>query len=64
MLIDGESLESQVAAGAVMGLYWPGKIERRLHAQVCKAILHDFEVHCDYAGHFDGAAEGDLSVSL
>jgi hypothetical protein len=57
MLIDGESLKSEITAGAIVGFNRSRKIERRFHPEISHAIFHDLEVNGDDAGHFNSATE-------
>ena len=64
ILINAEALKRQIPARSIVGLHWPWEEKRGFHAQVRHAVLHDVELDRDDAGHFDGAAEADLAVSL
>lgn len=64
VLVDGESLESEVPAGAELGLDGTGEEDGGFHAHLGHAVFDDGELECDDAGHLDGTAEGDLAVSL
>ena len=64
VLVDAEAFEGEIATGTVMRFDGSGEEERRFHAEVGHAVLHDGEFEGDDAGHFDGATEGDLAVTL
>ncbi|KAH9841297.1 Thromboxane-A synthase, partial [Teratosphaeria destructans] len=64
VLVDGEALEVEVAAGTELRFHGAGDVEGGAHVEVAHAALHDGELDGDDAGHLDGAAEGDLAVAL
>jgi hypothetical protein len=63
VLVDGEPFEVNVTAGAELRFYGTGDVDGRLHIQLLHSAFHDTELDGDDAGHFDGAAKGDLTVS-
>jgi hypothetical protein len=64
VLIDREAFKGEISARAVMWFNRPREVKRGLHAQVCYAIFHDFEVDSDHSGHFNGTAKRDFAVAL
>ncbi len=64
VLVDAEAFEGEVATGAELRLHGALLEDGRFHAEVGHAVFHDAEFQADDAGHFDGAAEGDLAVAL
>jgi len=53
-----------VSSWPKLRLNWTRDINGALEAQVGYSVLDDLEVDGDDAGHFDGAAEGNLAVTL
>ena len=64
LLVDAESLKSQIPTRSVMGLHGSRQEKRALHVQILHAALHHRQLQCDDPGHFNRAAERDLPVSL
>jgi hypothetical protein len=64
VLVDAKAFEGEVAAGAELGLDGALVEDGGFHAEVGDAVFHHREFEGDDAGHFDGAAEGDLAVTL
>jgi hypothetical protein len=63
-LVHAEALKVDVPPWSELWLDGAGDVDRALEAEVGYALFDDAEVDCDYAGHLDGAAEGDLAVAL
>ena len=64
VLIDAEALKGQVSTRTIMRLNRSWQEKRRLHAQIGHSVLHNSKLDGDDAGHFDGSAERDFTVSL
>ena len=64
LMIDAESLKSQIPPRPVMRLHWPGQENRALHAQILHPILHNGKLQRDYPRNLNGATERDLAVAL
>lgn len=63
-MVDAEALEGQVATGAELRLNGARMENGRFHAHVRHAAFNHVELDGDYAGHLDGAAEGDFAIAL
>ena len=57
LLVDAESFEGQVPAGAIVRFHGPGEEEWGLQVQLLDPLLHQAEFDRDDPGHLDGAAE-------
>jgi hypothetical protein len=63
-LVHAEPFEVNVSTRPELGLHGTGDVDGGFHAELRHAILHDGELECNDAGHFDGAAETDFAVAL
>lgn len=62
--VDAEPFKIYVTTWSEVGLDGPWDVDGRLHVEPGHSLLHDGELDGDHAGHFDGAAEGYLTVAL
>lgn len=59
-----EAFEVDVPPGTELRLDGAGDVDGTLEAEIGHALFDDAEVDGDDAGHLDGAAEGDLAITL
>ena len=64
LLIHTEPFKCQVASRAIVRLYGSWEEEGRFHAEILHPVFHHGELHRNDTCHLDGAAEGDLAVTL
>ena len=64
LMINAETLESQVPPRPIMRLDRSGQENRTLHAQVLHPVLHHRELQRDNASNLDSAAERNLPITL
>lgn len=64
VFVDAEAFEIDVLARTELRLDRARDIDGALHAELLHAALHNVELDRDGAGHFDGSAKRDLSVTL
>lgn len=57
MFVNGESFESEIAAGSKLRLYGSGVKDGRLHVQLGHSVLDHGELESNHSSHFNGATE-------
>jgi hypothetical protein len=63
-LVDRKSFKREISTRAELRFDRSGLKEGRFHSQIGDAILHHLEFNGNDACHLDGAAEGDLTITL
>ena len=57
VLVYGEALKCKVSTRAIVWLNRPGKVDWGFHAQICHAVLHNFEINSDNTSHLNSTAK-------
>ena len=64
VLIDAEAFEGKIPAWPIVRFDWSWQKQRRFHAQICQAVLHDRELDGNDPSHLDCSTKGNFSVAL